>query len=53
MKELEKLDKTLEDEVQEYLQKKRYIEGYIDCLATVRARLRRIIEEQKKNEVQK
>lgn len=52
MKECEKLYESLGNDVEEALLKKRYIEGYLDCLADVRARLRTIIkEEQKQKEV--
>ncbi len=50
MKELEKLDEMLANDAEECLLKRRYLDGYLDCLSAVRSRLRRIIndkEEQK------
>lgn len=45
MEECKKLYESLGDDVQEFLLKKRYIEGYLECLADVRARLRTIIKD--------
>jgi len=46
------LYESLGSDVEETKLKKRYIEGYLECLADVRARIRTIIKEEKKaNEV--
>lgn len=50
---LKKLDEKIENEQNAYFEKKRYTEGYLDALATIRYAVRGMLEERdKKSEVQ-
>lgn len=45
---LKMLDEKIKNEQSEYFEKKRYTEGYLDALATIRYAVRGMLEEREK-----